>query len=1448
MSDKDRFRFSGRTLAVVLLLTIPSAGAAAPSAPASSVVAPAAARAAAAVPSAPASELRVTRSDESVLEFVWTMTEPWLETVSTASGTARRPRVEGGAFFGEPGEPDLPAVVRLVGIPSHELPRVEVFDVATGEMPLPDMAPVARRIVGAEKGDGVSEVRDARVDAAKAAAAQPWARFTGMSRTRSQLVAGLAIRPCRWDAGTGTLRYARSMRVRVTFDASARRRDGGSPRPEIADWEEAMGATLLNPETARRWRMASAPVARGSGDSFHSSQNWLKVPIHETGIYRLDYFAFANHGLDPAGIDPRSVRVFAGTNHALPEGLATPPAPFMTECALKDLGNDDDVFDLEDRFLFFAHSVEGWAGEFDPSLPRTEYVENEYGDTSYYWITWESTLGGGSFASPPRRMGGRSVDPATATPPLARSTPHRIHFEQNNTESFGYTDEDGWMWEDLRGRGSNRQYPLSVTRARSGDGVITARMCSHPVANYPQRRVELKIGSVTTASWEWTHSFAAAVYNVTGCFDGLLVDGDNLFRINASFPSAGNVIDYVYTAWYDVEYDRSLDAEEGRYLHFFADSDSLVLPAAPFFSTGVCTALPDSLVYGRTAFRLAGFDAPPDQIHLFDVTDQHGVIDLTDFSVSDDAGPHTVDFSDPGLSGTRWYVACSMEGVRTLPHGELPQLADLRDPIGNAASYLVIYNPAFEAGARRLADIHTQQTALVGKTVDVEDVYDEFGWGMRDPVAVRDFILAAQDWALAPLYVVLVGDAVFDTKGNLSGSPTDWISTYTRRYRDYPYDLAEGENDDFYSTDDYFGYLDPEDYTPTPFIPALDVAIGRIPVSSAAELDLIVDKMESYFAREDPGIWQNRILLVADDERILDDLTYEKHHTQQVETLARERLPEAIDPVKVYLVDFPRDDFGKKPEAQRKFIEEFSRGALMTTYTGHGDQNTMAQEEVFVSQRVGELLNGRRSTIFSTFSCQVSRYDLLSGDSLAELLLKHEDGGAVTTFASGGLVFPTPSAILNQAWLGAMYGTPYITGTNTRAVRSIGLSALVSKVLVGTGGVGNRKNNEKYVLLGDPALAVRYGRMGVRFESATVDSQVVADRLRVIRGSVRNDDGQVLDGTAGTVPFSGTAWMRVTEDADTTGYDFTHFTDNQGSSFPDHIDFTLLGSTIFRGEVPVVNGRFEARFHLNEGVKEGNRGRVSVFALETGGAGRDASGAHNSLVLAPTISPNQVTDRDGPIVKIGFEGYDGFTSSEQIFTETPVLKVLIEDPNGVNLRPFPQFARLEAELDREERLDLSDDFSFEEGSYTRGTVSRPLSLSPGEHTIRIKAYDNVGNRGEGEVAFTVVRADADFDLVDRVVTVFPNPFREKVDIVFQLTHAAEVSFKVFTITGRRIYEVPSFAATAGTNTITWNGLDDHGLPLANGTYLYKLDARQSGGAVGDGPTRDEFVGRIVRMR
>jgi hypothetical protein len=59
----------------------------------------------------------------------------------------------------------------------------------------------------------------------------------------------------------------------------------------------------------------------------------------------------------------------------------------------------------------------------------------------------------------------------------------------------------------------------------------------------------------------------------------------------------------------------------------------------------------------------------------------------------------------------------------------------------NGGEYIVIYHPRFESGALRLTDLRRTAPGRprVTAAVDVQSVYDEFSWGMVDPVAIRDF-------------------------------------------------------------------------------------------------------------------------------------------------------------------------------------------------------------------------------------------------------------------------------------------------------------------------------------------------------------------------------------------------------------------------------------------------------------------------------------------------------------------------------------------------------------------------------------------------------------------------------------------------------------------------------------------------------------------------------------
>src|SRR5690606_738924 len=73
-----------------------------------------------------------------------------------------------------------------------------------------------------------------------------------------------------------------------------------------------------------------------------------------------------------------------------------------------------------------------------------------------------------------------------------------------------------------------------------------------------------------------------------------------------------------------------------------------------------------------------------------------------------------------------------------------------------------------------------------------------------------------------------------------------------------------------YTSDDFFALLDnnegdfPEDYTSSPGM--LDIAVGRLPVTSVREARDVVDKLISYADKSQFGDWRNKIAIIADDE------------------------------------------------------------------------------------------------------------------------------------------------------------------------------------------------------------------------------------------------------------------------------------------------------------------------------------------------------------------------------------------------------------------------------------------------------------------------------------------------------------------------------------------------------------------------------------------------------
>jgi flagellar hook assembly protein FlgD len=126
-------------------------------------------------------------------------------------------------------------------------------------------------------------------------------------------------------------------------------------------------------------------------------------------------------------------------------------------------------------------------------------------------------------------------------------------------------------------------------------------------------------------------------------------------------------------------------------------------------------------------------------------------------------------------------------------------------------------------------------------------------------------------------------------------------------------------------------------------------------------------------------------------------------------------------------------------------------------------------------------------------------------------------------------------------------------------------------------------------------------------------------------------------------------------------------------------------------------------------------------------------------------------------------------------------------------------------------------------------------LSSGVHLLTLSAFDNLNNQAESEISFKIATTSS--LAIDEVVN-YPNPFRRNTDFTFQTNRdGADVTVRIYTISGRLIQELDGYYTITGYNQIPWDGRDRDGDTLANGVYLYKVILRMD----------DEKVQAIEKM-
>ena len=294
----------------------------------------------------------------------------------------------------------------------------------------------------------------------------------------------------------------------------------------------------------------------------------------------------------------------------------------------------------------------------------------------------------------------------------------------------------------------------------------------------------------------------------------------------------------------------------------------------------------------------------------------------------------------------------------------------------NQANFVIITSGELRESADNLAAMREAQ-GLKTKVVLVDDLFDEFTYGRRDPEAIRSFLRTATTrWRTQPQYALLFGDSSYDSRNNLGLTVTrDIVPT---KLVDTAY--METSSDAWLADFDYDG--------------AEDIALGRLPVGDAAEAAAAVEKLARFDAQ---GVRQeNRDVFIADSG-------FDSYNAA-LQTL----LPRSVSSVRI--------DRGALSDAEthRRITEQLDDNPLLVTYTGHGSQTVWATTGVFRNEDAAELVNTQLS-FYLVMNCLNGYTHQPTGDSLGESLIRASNG-AIAVWTSSGITQSDKQSVISQAF------------------------------------------------------------------------------------------------------------------------------------------------------------------------------------------------------------------------------------------------------------------------------------------------------------------------------------------------------------------------------------------------------------------------------------------------
>jgi hypothetical protein len=841
---------------------------------------------------------------------------------------------------------------------------------------------------------------------------------------------------------------AASKELMVTTEAEIMISIQGNKTP-ARDWQSSSNyidnvgdVFFLNNRTSRAWRKPKEIADFTPYDRTNSNLvSELQFIIDKEGIYKITYQYLADkmsRAADSLGIqyswsldtvDPRNLQ------------LSDEYGPI----AIHFSGESDGVFDASDYFEFFG----------DRHYGDTGYQDDYTGENVYVL-----TVVDGSGARMAVENGGL-VESNSANYILPDAYQHSIHLEQQlipdklgrswSTNSNFYR-EDLYFWKKITAPNLEivpfqLQYPKDTT-IRTLETQVALYGLTY-MENLPpgqnDHHATIRLNQALVATRLWRDQSQQIFVNDSPLPNSYLNHGENYYYIslNGDTPMGDReqvLLDYIKLTYWR-EYKTSED-----FIKF---------------------AKPSNRPFGLYQFAVEGFNT--NQVSVYKIgSSVFNNLQIEPASLNA-SQPWTVTFQDSVISNDVRYYALT-ESQKKQPKDFRVNIPSYLKSPDNAANSIIITHRDFlvDSGTllyKQLWEAQGHQVMLI----DLQDIFDEFNFGIRSAEAIKAFLSHAyNNWAEPQLSsVLLLGDGTDDERdGSLS-----------RKYNIIPVKKIWTYKHGATASDNWYACIVGNDPVP-------DISISRINVWLRSQIADVAAKSEKYFNTPNyQDLWQGHMILSSGGKTSDPNDIF----SIQSEIIRRIRIPSYYRASRVYTnTQSVSNDFRGNTSDLMRLIND---GAVYLQFMGHGGGRIWADYNLFNFNNVASL-NNSNYPIVTSLACYCSAFDTNGASSISEALVLQPNKGAIATVGFSGLGYLYDDLIFGMALNEGLFQYDFENLGDVLNFTKAKFYVSVSQISA------QQALTQGCVLLGDPMIRVVKPKPRVTV-STDKDTYAIGDTIRV---------------------------------------------------------------------------------------------------------------------------------------------------------------------------------------------------------------------------------------------------------------------------------------------------------------------------------------------------------------